>query len=54
MSKLILTIIEFEMPYYHLRIKQKNRRGPIYIYDFTGKQLEEILALAIHERRKYL
>ena len=46
MSKLILTIIEFEMPYYHLRIKQKNRRGPIYLYDHSKKGLEEFLAMA--------
>jgi len=46
MSKLILTIIEFEMPYYHLRIKQKNRRGPIYLYDYSKKRLEEFLAMA--------
>jgi len=46
MSKLILTIIEFEMPYYHLRIKQKNRRGPVYIYDQSKKMLEAFLATA--------
>jgi len=54
MSKLILTIIEFEMPYYHLRIKQKNRRGPIYLYDFTRKRLENFLVGARNNVESYL
>ena len=34
------------MPYYHLRIRQTNRRRPIYLFDYSKKKLEEFIAKA--------
>jgi len=44
MSKLILTIIEFEMPYYHVRVKRTHGRPSIvYEFDLSKKRLEALL-----------